>query len=102
MKRLGDAAHVSADRGSHGEGAQGKGHDTPNPPPGREGQTRMPYYMESWEGNNDKGLNPTGYEYGVAKTAAMFGRFGWDAAVTAAPRPALPPRGQQGRDPWAQ
>src|SRR5262245_13546678 len=31
IDRLGDACHVSADRGSHDEGGQGEGHDTRKP-----------------------------------------------------------------------
>ncbi|HVG97051.1 MAG TPA: hypothetical protein VNK05_09130, partial [Chloroflexota bacterium] len=89
LNRLGDAAHVSADRGSHGEGAKGKGHDTPYPPPGLDGHTRLPYFMEGWEDNDDKSLNPAGYAYGVAKTAAMFGRFA--AAAGNRGRPPIPP-----------
>ena len=95
LNRLGDAAHVSADRGSHGEGAEGKGHDTPYPPQGLEGQTLMPYYMDSWEGNDDKGLNPAGYTYGVAKTAAMFGKFVGKAGTRGRPQPQLPQQAPQ-------
>jgi hypothetical protein len=94
LNRLGDAAHISADRGSHGEGARGAGHDTPYPPPGREGQTLMPYYMEGWEDNDDPALNPNGYTYGVNATASLFGRFVAAAAARNWPRPPpqIPPR----------
>jgi hypothetical protein len=95
LNRLGDAAHVSADRGSHGEGAKGAGHDTPRPPPGHEGTTQMPYFMEGWEDNDDKGMNPAGYTYGVARTKELFQRF----VAAAGPRgtPAGTPAGPQPR-----
>jgi hypothetical protein len=97
LNRLRDAAHVSADRGSHGEGAKGKGHDTPYPPPGREGTTLMPYYMDGWEDNDDRGKNGDGYRYGVTKTADMFSRF--VAAAGNRGEPALvPTQGYQGGD----
>ena len=69
-----DAAHVSADRGSHGEGDYGRGHDTPHPPPGVNG-TQMPNYMEKFDDCDNRALNPVGYQYGVDRTSEMFGRF---------------------------
>jgi hypothetical protein len=74
LNKLGDAAHVSADRGSHGEGDKGRGHDTPHPPPGQNG-TQMPNFMEKFDDCDNQGLNPNGYAYGVARTSEMFGRF---------------------------
>jgi hypothetical protein len=85
LNRLGDASHVAADRGSHGEGHKGRGHDTPMPPTGKTGyrftpltqaQTDNDYdYMESWEDNDDLGKNKDGYTYGLDKTTDMFQRF---------------------------
>jgi len=74
LNKLGDAAHVSADRGSHGEGDYGRGHDTPHPPPGVNG-TQMPNYMEKFDDCDNRALNPVGYQYGVDRTSEMFGRF---------------------------
>ncbi|MGH2350480.1 MAG: hypothetical protein ACRDJN_02560, partial [Chloroflexota bacterium] len=78
LNKLGDAAHVSADRGSHGEGDRGRGHDTPPPPPGVTG-TQMPNYMEKFDDCDNKTLNQQGYNYGVARTREMFQRFLADA-----------------------
>jgi hypothetical protein len=74
LNKLGDAAHVSADRGSHGEGDRGRGHDAPHPPPGQNG-TQMPNFMEKFDDCDNQGLNPNGYAYGVARTSEMLGRF---------------------------
>jgi hypothetical protein len=103
LNRLGDAAHVSADRGSHGEGAEGKGHDTPYPPQGREGQTLMPYYMDGWEDNDSLQHNGgTAYQYGIARTKEMFQRFAAQAGTRGDPPAQLPAQnpgqGQQGGD----
>ena len=57
--------------------------------------------MEGWEDNDDKSLNPAGYAYGVAKTAAMFGRFA--AAAGNRGRPPIPPfNPQHPRQNWPQ
>jgi hypothetical protein len=85
LNRLGDASHVAADRGSHGEGHKGRGHDTPMAPKGKTGyrftpltqaQTDTDYdYMENWADNDDMAKNPDGYSYGLARTEEMFQRF---------------------------
>jgi hypothetical protein len=85
LNRLGDASHVAADRGSHGEGHKGRGHDTPMPPQGKTGyrftpltqaQTDADYdYMENWADNDDLAKNGPGYTYGFDKTKNMFERF---------------------------
>ena len=57
----------------------------------------MPFYMEGWEDNDNKGLNGEGYTYGVDRTAEMFQDF-----VKAAAGRNWPRRGQvvgQGRPP---
>ncbi len=95
LNRLGDAAHVSADRGSHGEGAEGKGHDTPYPPQGREGQTLMPYYMDGWEDNDSLQFNGgAAYQYGIARTKEMFQRFAAQAGTRGDPPAQLPAQDQ--------
>jgi hypothetical protein len=74
LNKLGDAAHVSADRGSHGEGIRGRGHDTPAPGPNEQG-TQFPNYMEKFDDCDNRALNPDGYAYGLDRTEEMLRRF---------------------------
>jgi hypothetical protein len=74
LNKVGDASHVAADRGSHGEGDRGRGHDTPAPGP-RESGTNFPLWMENLNDCDDRSKNPGGYAYGLEKTTAMFERF---------------------------
>ena len=68
MAQLGLAIHAAQDRGAHGEGLPGLGHDPrrliPNPPPG----ITVNYYTPGWEGSmcDNKGRNPGGWDLGIA------------------------------------
>jgi hypothetical protein len=79
IDRLGDACHVSADRGSHAEGGQGQGHDTrmPDPEKGEKGTNLQanPPFMENWADNDIMGLNPDGYRWGLICTIEVLQDF---------------------------
>jgi hypothetical protein len=81
IDRLGDAVHVSADRGSHDEGGQGEGHDTrkPDKSKGESGDnlTLGPgkNFMADWAANDYVGKNPDGYVWGLKCTMLVLSRF---------------------------
>ena len=58
---LGDACHIAQDRGSHGEGVQGKGHDDP----------RAKARGRSWSPDSSRD-NPEGYQAAIDNTTELF------------------------------
>jgi hypothetical protein len=78
INKLGDAVHVSADRGSHEEGGIGRGHDIrmPREDLGESGTDINAGYMENWDDNDSLSLNPVaravGTEYTVGVLVAFF------------------------------
>jgi hypothetical protein len=76
LASLGLALHVAEDRGSHGEGAEGTGHDPRRmikPPQG----AKKNFYQAGWKGNmcdlRDK--NEDGYKLGVKEARAVLKAF---------------------------
>jgi hypothetical protein len=95
LNKLGDAFHVSADRGSHGEGIKGRGHDTPAPGPDENG-THFPDYMENLNDCDNRALNPVGYAYGLGMSINMLTRFLASAPVAQQPVQQPPQQPAQG------
>jgi hypothetical protein len=81
VDKLGDAVHVSADRGSHEEGGIGRGHDIrmPRADLGESGTNIDAGYMEKWDDNDNLGLNPTAKAVGTQFTREVLAAFFTDA-----------------------
>jgi hypothetical protein len=77
INKLGDAVHVSADRGSHEEGGIGRGHDIrmPREDLGESGTDIDAGYMENWDDNDSLSLNATGRAVGTTYTAEVLAAF---------------------------
>jgi len=74
---LGMALHVAEDRGSHGEGAEGTGHDPRRLIPPPQGAKKTGYYQKGWKGNfcDMRGKNEDGYKIGVREGRAVLNDF---------------------------
>lgn len=94
--RLGDAVHVSADRGSHEEGGITRGHDIrmPRLENGESGTNIDAGYMDKWDDNDNVGLNPTGVANGTQFTIDVLAFFVSNAVPIMASRQPAPPEGQ--------
>jgi hypothetical protein len=77
INKLGDAVHVSADRGSHEEGGIGRGHDIrmPREDLGESGTDINAGYMENWDDNDSLALNPLAKVVGTAYTVQVLVAF---------------------------
>ena len=77
INKLGDAVHVSADRGSHEEGGIGRGHDIrmPREDLGESGTDINAGYMENWDDNDSLALNPGARAVGTTYTVEVLVAF---------------------------
>jgi hypothetical protein len=69
--------HAAEDRGAHGDGKPGTGHDPRRLIPPPQGAKKTGYYQEGWTRTDCdlKDKNPNGYEFGVQQAVRVLMKF---------------------------